>query len=143
MIINVTKKTVIARRPRAPLGFLARGRGMIGREFREFDAMVFYHCRGIHTLFMGFKIDVIFVNGENKVVSAREGLPPWRPFIYRADAISVIELPEGRVAEARVEVGDVIDLNAELTAVEKKKLREARPIVASPDTIIPIKGSEK
>ena len=41
MICNLTKKTVISSRTECAVGLWQRARGMIGRDFDCFDAMVF------------------------------------------------------------------------------------------------------
>jgi uncharacterized membrane protein (UPF0127 family) len=122
MIYNLTKRTVLARRPVAAHGFLPRARGMIGRDFRDFDAMVFYRCGSIHTLGMSMPIDVVFVDGENRICALRPELLPWRPLVHAAGAVAVIELPTGAIARCGAEAGDVLDLNAELTEAARKDL---------------------
>jgi uncharacterized protein len=122
MIYNLTKRTVLARRPVTALGFLPRARGMIGRRFGDFDAMVFNHCRCIHTLGMSMAIDVVFVDRENRICALRQELVPWLPLVGASRAMSVIELPAGAITRSGTETGDVIDLNAELTETARKAL---------------------
>jgi uncharacterized protein len=116
MIHNLTKKNIISRSPFYATGFILRVRGMIGRSFTSagFDAMVFDRCGSIHTLFMSEAIDVVFVDGENQVCGLRSELPPWRPGVIVSGAKSVIELPAGAINILNIEVGDRVDLNAEV-----------------------------
>ena len=115
MIYNLTKKSIIARHALQPLGLYARGRGMIGRSFSNFDAMVFENCDAIHTFFMSSSIDVIFIDVENKVLKALPELKPWRLLVHCPNARTVIELPPGAIQKSMTEPGDFVDLMAEAT----------------------------
>ncbi len=114
MIYNLTKRSLIARRAIHAEGLWLRGRGMIGRDFDKFDAMVFERCSAIHTLFMGSSIDVLFIDAENRVLRALRELKPWRFLVHCLDARAVIELPPGAIEESNTEVGDAVDLRAEI-----------------------------
>ena len=105
---------------------------MIGRDFSEFDAMVFNRCNSIHTMLMSIKIDVIFIDKENSICDIRKELGPWRPFIRCGKAVAVIELPEGTIEDTGTEIGDMLDLNAELTEEKSKKLKEQ--LLPTPET---------
>ena len=138
MILNLTKKTIVARRPYSAISFLARSRGMIFREFADFDAMVFNQCNAIHTMLMRINIDVIFIDSDNRVCDLREKLVPWKPLVRCALARAVVELPEGAIRGSDTAVGDILDLNAEVTSEVKKKLGEG--LMPTPETIMsPIK----
>ena len=75
-------------------------------------------------MLMRIKIDALFVDSENRICEIRERLLPWRPIVRCANAVAVIELPEGRIERVGAKVGDIIDLNAELTKEAGKKLRQ-------------------
>lgn len=141
MIHNLTKKCVISRNPISAGTFVERGRGMIGRKFSGFDAMIFNNCNSIHTMFMSINIDVIFVDCENRICDFRKSLPPWKPFVRSGRAITVIELPEGAIERTGTELGDIIDLHAELTEAEKKKLF-AKELISSPKTAVTVTFKE-
>ncbi|NOY74871.1 MAG: hypothetical protein GXP32_03660 [Kiritimatiellaeota bacterium] len=137
MILNLTKNNVIAKKTVVAEKFAARAFGMIGRRFDDFDAMVFNRCNSIHTMFMSIKIDVLFVDSENRICETRERLLPWKPLVRCSEATIVIELPEGRLEQVGAELGDTIDLNAELTLETELKLHSA--IIQAPETAIPLK----
>lgn len=141
MIRNLSKKTIIAKKPVFATRFFQRGFGMIGKEFAEFDAMVFHNCSSIHTMFMSMKIDVIFVDSDNRICEIRKALDAWKPFVSSKDATTVIELPCGVIEISNSARGDVLDLNAELSEDEKRK--EIQSVVSLPDTIISIVSETK
>lgn len=55
-------------------------------------------CSGIHTFFMRFPIDAVFIDRGQRVVRVYERLRPWRLVLLVPGAHSVVELPAGTVA---------------------------------------------
>lgn len=113
MIRDLTRKSILSRKPCFATGLWTRTRGMIGRNFAKcaFDSMVFPRCNAIHTFFMSCALDVVFLDRENKIVHLVEKLAPWHPCVRSGSACMVIELPVGAISNAGVEVGDKIDLS--------------------------------
>lgn len=140
MIHNLTKKTVIARKSFVAMTFHDRARGLIARDFQDFDAMVFNHCSSIHTMFMSMSIDVLFIDRDNKVCGLRKNLNPWVPFVRAPGAVSVIELPVGTIERSNTEKDDLVDLNAELTEKALQSLMGKE--IASPQTAVTFKGAK-
>ena len=122
MIRNLTKRTVLSYRTFQAVSFGDRLRGLIGRPFDRFgfDAMVFPSCSSIHTCFMTFPIDVIFLGPENTVLKTCPGCRPWRPAVWCCGAVGVIELPAGALSHTGTEPGDRLDLNAETVSPEER-----------------------
>ena len=139
MIINLTKNKILAHKPLIAVSFLERGRGMIGRKFDDFDAMIFNECNSIHTMFMGCKIDVLFIDGNDRICALRKQLSPWRPFIRSGDAISVIELPSGVIERTDTIIGDILNLNAEVTKEKEELLKSS--MLPTPEALISIDGT--
>jgi uncharacterized membrane protein (UPF0127 family) len=105
IIRNLTRDTILALKPKLAKGLYWRGRGMVGRKFEEFDALVFERCNAIHTFLMGMPIDVIFVDRDNKVCGLRKVLPAWRMAMERGAAMT-IELPSEALTPRNCEIGD-------------------------------------
>lgn len=122
MIRNLTRKTVLSYRTFQAVSFGDRLRGMIGRPFEEagIDAMVFPACSSIHTCFMSFPIDVIFLGADNTVLKTCPDCRPWRLALCCRGARSVIEFPAGALAHTGTMPGDRLDLNAETVSPEKR-----------------------
>ncbi|MDD5697252.1 MAG: DUF192 domain-containing protein [Victivallaceae bacterium] len=144
MIVNLTNKKYIARKPFFAVSFGARLQGMIGRRFYEsgFDAMVFERCNNIHTLFMGQNIDVIFLDADRKVVGLRRGLVRWLPWVRCAKAVTTIELPAGLIDYSGTEVGHVINV-AEESVAELAAKPDDKRLVREMESIVPFKESRK
>lgn len=64
----------------------------------------------IHTLFMFFSIDVIFMNGKHEVIKVYRDLRPWRHTSFHFKATSVLELPAGQFPLS-IKEGDVLEVN--------------------------------
>ena len=83
-----------------------RRRGLLGRQALDVAAaMVIEPCWAIHTAFMRFAIDVIFVNAEGRVLRVVSHVEPWRVAITPG-ASAVIELAAGTAQLRGVTVGD-------------------------------------
>lgn len=74
------------------LGFLARVRGMLGRDDLpgSSDAILIAPCRSVHTFGMRRAIDVAFLDEFGRVVLVRRGLLPHR-CVWSKEAVCVIE----------------------------------------------------
>ncbi len=73
-------------------------------------AMIIAPCSAVHTFFMKFAIDLIFVAKDGRVLKIRRHVPAWR-VSARLGAFAVIELPAGTLDDAaRCETGDRLEL---------------------------------
>lgn len=63
------------------------------------DALMLTPCKSIHTFFMNYPIDVLFLDKENKIVKIYKNMVPWRMtgFCFRAE--KVIELKGNSLPE--------------------------------------------
>ena len=83
-----------------------RRRGLLGRDGLDpSEAFVLSGCWAIHTMFMRFAIDVVFVDRDGRAMRLVHALPPWRMAAARG-AHATIELPAGSLQGRDVMVGD-------------------------------------
>ena len=81
-------------------------RGLLGkRGLDRGEGILLQPAGSIHTMFMRFTIDVVFLDGENRVLSIEPDLKPWRSARARGSK-AVLELPAGRAADVGLRVGD-------------------------------------
>jgi len=100
---------VLAERLLVPRTFLGRGVGlMLRRQLQPGTGMWIVPCSGIHTFFMRFAIDAVFVDRRLRIVRVRLGLAPWRLVPLVLGGHSVIELPAGTLAGLRLERGEAL-----------------------------------
>ena len=75
-----------------------RLRGLMGRgRLEPGGGLMLRPASAIHTSFMRFPIDAVFLDHELRVLRVREGLRPWRAAAVR-NATSVLELAAGQAA---------------------------------------------
>jgi uncharacterized protein len=83
----------------------SRMRGLLGRSGlgRE-EGLLLKPCGSVHTLFMRFPIDVVFLDRELSVVAVRPELRPWRTAGARGAKVT-LELAAGEAARLGIEPG--------------------------------------
>ncbi len=83
-----------------------RMRGLLGRrELLPGEGIVMRPGWSIHTAFMRFPIDVVFIDANQVVLEVVPGLKPWRTAVCRG-AHDVVELASGECARRGLEAGD-------------------------------------
>ena len=93
------------------VSFGQRLKGLLGKKgLLPNEAMVLKPCNSIHTFFMRFDIDALFLNSQMKVIKIVHEMGPNRltPIIWNSHM--VIELPSGKANQSNTCVGDIIEL---------------------------------
>ena len=86
----------------------SRMRGLLGRsELRSGEGLLLRPASSIHTCFMRFPIDAVFLDGGLRVLGISDELGPWRA-ASRRGARAVLELPAGESARRELRVGDLL-----------------------------------
>jgi uncharacterized protein len=96
-----------------------RLRGLLGRpEPAEGEGILIRPCSSIHTMFMRYAVDAVFLDREAAVVGVVGSLRPWR-FAARRRAHQVLELRAGEAARRGLRLGDRLETaEAELVPSE-------------------------
>ena len=106
-VLNETKGTVVAEQARIADGFWSRFWGLMGKgSLPEGQGLLLKPSNSIHTVFMRFAIDVVFVDREMKVVKVAPEMRPFRVALAFGGAHSALELPAGAASQAQIEPGD-------------------------------------
>lgn len=109
MIINQSKNRVLAEDAMIANTFFARIKGLLGRKnFEPGQALILKPCDSIHTFFMRFPIDILFVGKDNKVIKAISSLKPFRLTAIYFNATFALELPAGTIQSSSTCRGDLI-----------------------------------
>jgi uncharacterized membrane protein (UPF0127 family) len=109
---------------------LPRMRGLLGRRsLSPGDGVMLQGAPSIHTAFMRFDFDVVFLDASLRVLKAIPRLKPWRAVTVRR-ATHVLELAAGEVSRRGVEVGDQI-----VVADRDLAARVADPVAAVEDVL--------
>src|SRR5712691_10357036 len=131
ILINARTGHVMASAVEVAVTSVDRRRGLLGRDvFDVSAAFVLSPCCAIHTAFMRFPIDVMFLDCEGEVIKIVRDLPPWRMAVAPRGR-AVIELAGGSLRSRDVQLGDRIYLrgvrvsvNAESSSVVPVSLRK-------------------
>ncbi len=83
---------------------------MLRKTMPDSYGMVFRPARGIHTHFMRYPIDLVFLDKTDTVVKVRPAMAPWRMDFTNADA--VIEMNAGIAAAKDIRPGDKLNFIA-------------------------------
>jgi len=75
----------------------------------EGEAMIIAPSNAVHTWFMKFDLDLLFVGRDGRVVKTRAGVKPWR-MSAALRAFAVIEMRAGTLAERETLPGDLLEL---------------------------------
>ena len=107
---NARSGLVVAQKLEAAFDSKARRRGLLGRKGLDTGAaLIIAPCNSIHTFFMKFAIDAVFVGRNGRVEKVYPVLPPWR-IGFSWNAFAVIELQAGAAARADTRVGDDLQI---------------------------------
>jgi uncharacterized protein len=66
-------------------------------------------CESVHTFFMKFPIDLVYLDKQRKVRKVRNAVPAWR-LSACLSAHSILELPAGVVEKTDTRPGDVVSI---------------------------------
>jgi len=103
-----------------------RMRGLLGRRgLKPGEGMVLRPAWNVHTGFMRFPIDVVFLDSDQVVVRLERAVAPWRTVSCRG-AREVVELSAGECERRGLEVGDRVAW-ASRTATEIRADRGKSP----------------
>jgi uncharacterized membrane protein (UPF0127 family) len=110
-IIDETRGTVVAEDVRVADGLWSRFWGLMGRKrLPEGSALLLKPSSSIHTAFMRFPIDVVFLDKELRVVKVVAEMRPFRVALAFHGTHSALELNAGAAARAQVEAEDQLVL---------------------------------
>jgi uncharacterized membrane protein (UPF0127 family) len=93
---------VVCPRCRLAKNPLRRLQGLLGRRNLAADeGLLLQPASSVHTLFMRFPIDVVFLDRDLRVLRVADSVPPWRAVRRRRSRL-VLELPAGAAARLQL-----------------------------------------
>jgi len=101
---------VLSSRAMLASGMLSRMKGLLGRRgLPQGESIILRPCSSVHTLFMRFTLDVLYLDKEQRVVKLVRDLKPWRLSAARR-AHEAIEFEAGHLQGVEIEPGDKVTL---------------------------------
>ncbi|NPV52379.1 MAG: DUF192 domain-containing protein [Firmicutes bacterium] len=112
-ITNITKGTILVEKTLISSTFVGRLVGLLGRASLPVgEGIVLIPCRCVHTFFMRFPIDILFLDRSFRVIWLAEGVKPFRITPVVHEACCVAELPSGTIRDTKTEKGDRLNIEA-------------------------------
>jgi hypothetical protein len=110
-IINQTRNAILAQDAFVADTFLKRICGLLGKKkLSPGQALILTPGNSIHTCFMRFPIDVLFIDKNNRILHSMADLLPFRfsPLFFKSRWI--VELPAGTIRSTSTNTGDKLSL---------------------------------
>jgi uncharacterized protein len=114
-ICNLTRQTELASAAELADHGAARNKGLLGRtHLPPGSGLWIVPCESVHTFFMKFPIDLVYIDRNKRVKKVRSNVGPWR-LSACLSAHSIIELPAGVVHSTQTLPGDQLEFSSDST----------------------------
>lgn len=109
-LVQASDRRVVVPRLELALDSASRKKGLLGREGLDAGTgLVIAPSNAVHTFFMRFAIDIVFLNRSGRVLKIRHRVPARRVAVS-ATAHAVLELPAGAAEQSGIAVGQQLAL---------------------------------
>ena len=75
-------------------------------NFENFDGFLIENCKIIHSFFMKFSFDAVFLDKDLKVIATYSNFKPFRISKFHSKSKYVLELPKGTVKKLKINLFD-------------------------------------
>ncbi len=107
---NRTRQTVVATGAEVADTPAKRRTGLLKHDrLEQGEGLWIVPCESVHTFFMKFPIDLVYLDRKRKVRKVRHAVGPWRMSLCLM-AHSVLELPAGTARQTETRKGDLLEL---------------------------------
>lgn len=110
MIKNKSKNKIVAKEYIKCYDRISKTFGLMFRKQIKPLIFIFKYPRiySLHTYFVKFPIDLVFLNDCFEVIEIKKDLKPFKRFTPKRAASFVLELPEHSITNSNTEVGDIV-----------------------------------
>ena len=113
-IENSTKNTTLAENCTVADTFFTRLKGLLGTpSLNTGEGLLLVGEKSIHTFFMAFPIDVIYIDREKTVIKLNRNLVPNRIGKHISQSAYILEVPTGTIDRTRTATGDQLRFSVE------------------------------
>jgi hypothetical protein len=110
-VSNLTRGTVLATCLEVADTGQKRNKGLLGRKGLEpGGGLWIVPCESVHTFFMQFPIDLVYLDRKYRVKKVRHSVGPWR-LSACLSAHSILELPAGAIQSSQTQRGDTLEIS--------------------------------
>jgi uncharacterized membrane protein (UPF0127 family) len=108
---NATRGTTVAERCRVAGSMRERIFGLhLLPRLQPGEGLLLPGATTIDTTFMGYPIDLVFMDRSNRVTRVVHDMRPWRMVLGGAGGRDCLELPAGGARASGTEIGDQLEL---------------------------------
>ena len=110
-VSNLTRNTVLATCMEVADSATMRNKGLLGREcISPGEGLWIIPCASVHTFWMRFPIDLVYLDRKKRIRKLRSDVRPWR-LSACLWARSVLELPPGTIRSTQTQPGDRLEFS--------------------------------
>lgn len=110
-VANVTRQTMLAASVEVADSGPKRNKGLLGRKsLAPGTGLWIVPCEAVHTFWMQFPIDLVYLDRTLTIKKLRSSVGPWR-LSACFSAHSVLELAPGTIEQTRPECGDKLEFS--------------------------------
>jgi uncharacterized protein len=110
--VNLSNGAEIANEITKAHSFFTRLKGlMFSKSLPDGQGLHIQPCQSIHTFFMNYPIDVLYLNKDFEIVGLQESFQPSKLGKLFKNGHSVLELPTGTIQKSGTKIGHKIKLN--------------------------------
>jgi len=111
LVRNLTRNTVVAASVEVADSGPKRSKGLLGRKGLDpGSGLWIVPCEAVHTFWMQFPIDLIYLDRDLRIRKLRSNVRPWR-LSGCLTAHSVLELGVGTIQASQVMPGDKLEFS--------------------------------
>lgn len=111
LVRNKTRQTLLADRAEIADTSAKRRAGLLKHQsLAPGEGLWIAPCESVHTFFMKFPIDLIYLDKKLRVRKVRRAVPAWR-LSACFTAHSILELPAGAAVESGTVAGDELTID--------------------------------
>jgi uncharacterized membrane protein (UPF0127 family) len=113
---NETRRKPLAENLRIARSLWARTKGLLGtRELPLGEGLLIDPCGSIHSFWMQYPFDALFLDRKGEVVHSISRMKPYRVSRVVFSAHSVLELPAGTIEATGTRPGDLVHVEPVLS----------------------------
>jgi hypothetical protein len=110
-VVNLTRNTVLATSLELAANGAKRRKGLLGRKLlAPGEGLWILPCEAVHTFWMQFPIDLVYLDRNNRIRKLSAGMPAWR-LSACLSARSLLELASGAICDSETQPGDVLEFS--------------------------------
>lgn len=110
LVTNITRQTTLSDRLETADRGANRRKGLLGRKgLAPGEGLWIRPCEAVHTFFMQFAIDLVYLDRKLRIRKLRCSVGPWR-LSACLSAHSILELPAGTILATQCQRGDQLEI---------------------------------